>query len=214
MARVLTIIVILALIGAGYLIVSNYDSTYKVLPMREEAPVQNEQEAAHETILNQASTETSSSDPYIDWRAFTSENGSFEVLLPTVPQRAEDTIQDPNSGEQRKYEMYVAKKGNGSIFMISLITYPGKSELPVEKILESVKDEMVHAHPGNRLISSELTKLNGHDAIDFSIENPEAHIDGSAFLIDRTLYLLTHVANKDSYDRAEFKHFAQSFKVK
>ncbi|MDP1834808.1 MAG: hypothetical protein Q8K75_02660 [Chlamydiales bacterium] len=199
MARALTIIVILALAAAGYLIFMNYDGSYQVLPKVEH----------EEKVEDEVQTE----DPFGEWRPFSSEDGVFTVMLPSLPQRANDTIADPSTGEQRKYDMYVAKKSNGSIFMISMITYPGSGGLEDHKILESVKDEMVAAHPGNKLLSSQTGTYLGHDSIDFSIENPDAHIDGKAFLVDRTLYLLTHVASKDTYNEQEFGHFADSFKI-
>lgn len=193
MARALIVLIFVALAAAGYLIFNNYQSVYKVLPGDVNQPAQ--------------------VGEYDTWRPFSSDDGAFSVLFPALPQRAEDSLPDPDSGEVRKYDMYVAEKNNGSIFMVSLITYSENEELSAAMLLKTVKDEMVAAHPANKLISSETGTFEGHPAIDFSIENPDAHIDGKAFIVGRTLYLLTHVAKRDQYRRDEFDHFLHSFKL-
>lgn len=184
MAKVLTIIMVLALTVAGYLILSSRD------------------QGETNEILSSADS---------SWRSFTADNGSFTVSLPSLPQQAEDTISDPATGEPRLYTMYVAKQNNGSIFMISVISY--KTKQLSQAILESVKNEMIASHPGNRLLSSANTSFLEHDAVDFSIENPDAHIEGRAFLVDSTLYLLTHVASKEDYKEEEFTRFVHSFQL-
>lgn len=192
MARGLIVLIIVMLAVAGYLIVTQYQNTYKLLPR-----VEQQVEVA----------------PFSLWRPYTSDGGDFSVEFPTLPQRATDTIKDPANGEVRKYDMHVSEKNNGSIFMISLITYTGKEKLDNRTVLQSVKDEMVASNPNNKLLSSEEGLFQTYPAISFSIENKEAHIDGKAFFVDNTLYLLSYIAKKEHYDSEEYNHFIGSFKL-
>ncbi len=194
MTRALVVILFVMLAVAGYLIVTNYEHSYKMLP--------------GDLANNPLPTDT-----YGEWRRFAAEDGSFSVNLPVLPQRAENHRKDETTGEERKYDMYAAEKNDGTVFIISMITSDQDSTQPTASLLENVKDEMVAAHPDNKLVASKNGTFLGHDDMDVTIENPKALIKGKAFAVGPTLYLLMYVANKDHYDQSEYDHFISSFNL-
>jgi hypothetical protein len=149
-----------------------------------------------------------------DWHEFTPPSEKFKVLVPTLPQHATEKIGDPKTKEARIYDMYVSQKENGSIFMISLITLldnPNKSL--DEKMLASVVDNMLTASPNTKVKLMQMGQYKEYPAIDFSIENEQVNVDGKAFLVGNTLYLLTTVSKQNDYNRKEFEFFANSFQL-
>ncbi len=193
MTRALIILIFVMLAAAGYLIIANYQTTYKVLPGDLNHPPE--------------------SEGYSLWRPFTAEDGSFAVSLPVLPQRAENHRKDEHTGEDRKYDMYAAEKNDGTVFVISKISSEHQGDFGVDAVLEEVRDDMVNSQVDNKLISATKSKFLGHDAMDVTIEHPKAQIEGKAFLDGKTLYLLMYVAPRNHYDRKEFDHFVESFQL-
>lgn len=193
MARILTVLVVLALAAAGYLMFT-----------RHEEPKQAKQEKTQPETAQAVKP---------DWRTYTFDDDAFSVELPASPQHAEESLKDPNTGRVRKYDMYVSSLNDGSLYMISMITYAEDEELQGKVLLEAVRDEMTKAHPGNKLNGSTNGTFLNNDSIDFSIVNPEAEMGSKAFLAGNRLFLLTHMAPKDQYEQKDFSRFADSFKL-
>ena len=193
MTRLLIVLICLMLAAAGYLMVVNYQSTYKALPGDLNHPP--------------------GPEGFSLWRSYTPEDGSFVVVMPLLPQHAENHHKDARTGEDRKYDMYAAEKNDGTVFVISKISSMHQGDLGSDSVLEEVREDMVASHPDNKLISSKKGKFLSHDALDVTIENPKAQIEGKAFLDGNMLYLLMYVAPREHYDRKEFDHFIESFKL-
>lgn len=148
------------------------------------------------------------------WHEFTSPSHHFKVLMPTLPQHAKEKINDPTTKEARAYDMYVSLKDNGSVFMISLISLldnPAKTLDP--SMLSNVVDNMVSGSPNSKVKKMEMGKYKEYPSIDFSFENPDANVDGKAFIVGNTLILLTGVAKPSDYNQKEFDFFVNSFQL-
>lgn len=149
-----------------------------------------------------------------NWHEFTPPTNKFKVLFPTLPQHATEKIGDPKTKEARIYDMYVSQKENGNIFMISLITLLDNPNKTLdEKMLASVVDNMLTSSPNTKVKLMQMGKYKEHPAIDFSIENELANVDGKAFLVGNTLYLLTTVSKQSEYNKKEFEFFVNSFQL-
>lgn len=146
------------------------------------------------------------------WREFDSETGHFRVLLPTIPQHANDKILDSKTGEMRRYDTFVAAGDNGQAFMIHMTTYPNKvEEDKIEEILKATVDDMLKRNTDNKLISTELSKFRGAKALNFSITNGKIYVRGKAFFLGDTLYILSLLTENQSANPPELDFFINSF---
>lgn len=149
-----------------------------------------------------------------DWKEFTPPNSKFKVLLPSLPQHATEKLNDPKTQEPRQYDMYVSEKDNGTLFMISQITMLDTPNLKLdETTLSNIMNEILATNPKGKLKKMEMGKFHELPAIDFSIENDQANIDGKAFLMDNILFLLTSVSKLGNYNKSEFDFFVNSFQL-
>lgn len=152
--------------------------------------------------------------PFEEWREFEADEAKFKVQIPALPQHATETVRDPKDQQKREYDMYVSQKNDGTIFMISLITYENDQETSnPTKLLKSIVEEMLASNPSNKLKSLKENLYHQYKAIDFSIENADVHMDGKAFVIGKTLYILSYIAKSADYNPLEYQHFIDSFKL-
>lgn len=157
-------------------------------------------------------SETMKAPPFADWREYNPQSKRFKVMFPEPPQYAKQTVPVPNTDKLRTYEMYVSENLNTSIFMISLISYPTGIDISDKKqLLHDVVDEMMQTKPDNRLKKIEDTTYENYPAVDFNISNNKFNVDGRAFLVDRTVYLLSYIAKISDLSQSEYEYFINSF---
>jgi hypothetical protein len=165
-------------------------------------------------VLPIGSSDTMEVAPFADWRKFEASSERFFVMLPSPPQYAKEAVPIPNTQELRRYEMYVSQKLDGPIFMISLITYPQDIDGPEKtQTLHDIVDEMMKTKPDNKLKELKDSLYQDYPAIDFSIANDNYDVRGRAFIVKRTVYLLTYIANNTEFTLGDYEHFIDSFKL-
>lgn len=149
-----------------------------------------------------------------NWQEFTAPGEKFRVLLPTLPQHAVDKVKSASENLERKYDMYVAEKSDGSVFMINLITFlnPQESKDP-EKLLRSMMEDMLASNKDNQLIQMNATQYLNHPALDYSYENKDTRVDAKTFVDKQTLYMLSRVVKRSNYNKEEFDFFVNSFEL-
>lgn len=147
------------------------------------------------------------------WHSFRSPSNKFNAMFPTLPQHATSKINEPKTQEPRQYDMYVSEKDDGTIFMISIITMLDESNKINENALTNVINDILSNNPKGKIKSMKLGSYREYPAIDFSIENDKINIDGKAFIVGNTLYLLTSAANLENYQKPEFDFFVNSFEL-
>lgn len=150
--------------------------------------------------------------PYEDWREYQSKEGNFKVFFPTIPQHATENLPEAKTKLSRKYDMYVAERMDGAIFMISLITYIDPIENP-KKTLRTVLDEMLALNPKNKLENVQETTFKNHEALDFLIRNPDVQIQAKIFVVKNTIYLISYIAQSENYQKEDFDHFLGTFQL-
>jgi hypothetical protein len=196
MSKVSAVLVTLAIVFIGIMGFQMMKDSYKILPINDKQP-------ANLTKFD-----------FQNWHEFSAPSKTFKVLLPALPQRATENVDDPKTQEKRKYDMYVAQQDNGTIFMISLITFPNlESREEGYEILKQIMNDMIASNPSNKLNMMEEGDYKGYPTIDFSIENGELTIDAKTFIINETLYVLTRIGKSKDYTRDEFLFFINSFEL-
>jgi hypothetical protein len=176
MSKVLLIILVVFVVGASFFIIKDSKNLYKAMPID----------------ITKSQVTNLENFKFENWKEFNANNGEFKVLIPTLPQHANDTVKDPKTQEVRKYEMYVSEKPEGTIFMITMITFPPNSSTDSsENVLTKVMNDMVQANPKNKLKNMKVNDFKEMKALDFTIENDQINIDGKAFMVGDTLYVLT-----------------------
>lgn len=200
MSKSASILLILAIVIIGLVGYKIMQDSYKILPV-------GEQQISNLTAFD-----------FQNWHEFTAPSGTFKVLFPALPQHATENINDPETKDNRKYDMYVSEKENGSTFMITLITFTGASvSTPSERegLLKEMMKDMVAANPNNKLIHSESGTYKGHPSLDFILNSGEITIDAKTFIVGDTLYVLSRIEKqeKDNQSRDEFLFFVNSFEL-
>ncbi|MFQ5728790.1 MAG: hypothetical protein ACE5GN_00315 [Waddliaceae bacterium] len=196
MTKYLTISVIIALALVSFLTVKFAKNSYRILPIEEKPPALVDLE-----VYN-----------FQDWHEFSPPNGEFKVLLPTRPLSATENIQDPKTKKTRKYDMYVSEKNDGSVFMITLITFVDMPPITdAEKLMKEMMDDMIKSNPDNELRTTQFSKYNGYDSLDFAFGNNESTVDARTFVVGNTLYILSRIIKTESYNANEYNFFINSF---
>lgn len=151
---------------------------------------------------------------FASWNKFVPRSRLFSILLPNTPQYAKDFIAVPGSDQKRRYDMYVSEKVDGTLFLISVITYPPEVDISdPDDILRQNVDELMRRKPGNQLLKMLKGSLEEYKTFDFGFENQEFHVEGKAILDDHTVYMLTYIARRENFDLLEYDHFISSFKI-
>lgn len=147
-----------------------------------------------------------------NWHEFTSPSGDFKVMFPSLPQHVADTLADKNSGEERKYDMFVSEKSDGSIFMINVITFSTPpDEKKKEQLRQTMLNDVLKSNEKNRLLQAETMMFKDYKALSYTVENAEMNIDAKVFVTDSALYALTRLVKKEHYNQKEFDFFTNSF---
>lgn len=194
MKRSLVYLILLAMVSAVFIWFYFIKDSYEILPLT----AGNGQSEAFK-------------DVWFDYEAPAKE---FKVSLPLLPQTATQDLPDPKTGEVRHYEMYVAQTNGGTIFMISLITFPKEMDETVKSsTLKNMMNDMVSANPNNKLKTESSVSYAGESAIDFTIESESTLIQAREFFKGQTLYLLSLITKKDRPEKNHFEQFIQSFKI-
>jgi hypothetical protein len=171
---------------------------------------------AYETLSGKrvSSTKSYEDDNFSTWSEFVPQSGLFKVTLPHSPQYAKDLVAIPNSDKKRRYDMYASEKIDGTLFLISMITYPlDVKTSPSDEILKETVEELKRSKPDNRISKSNNSTFETYPAVDFGITSPEFDVEGKAFIVDQIEYVLTYVTRKNDFDPVEYQYFIDSFKL-
>ncbi|HRD55521.1 MAG TPA: hypothetical protein PLC42_03900, partial [Parachlamydiaceae bacterium] len=122
MKRFLVYFISILILTAIVIVTFYAKDAYKVLPIN--------------TTLNEAPLPLKES-----WFEYEAPNAKFKVSFPLLPQTATQKLPDPNSESPRLYEMYVAQTEKGTVYMISLITFPKELD---EKEKVMLMDELMN----------------------------------------------------------------------
>ncbi|MFI5343603.1 MAG: hypothetical protein ACHQUC_05210 [Chlamydiales bacterium] len=149
-----------------------------------------------------------------EWKKFVPTTGKFTVYLPSMPKYAIDIVNVPNTDIKRWYEMYVSEEINGTVYLINLITYhPDFDISDVKDLLNNVVNEIVSSNLNNHMVEKKESTFKERPSLYFHITNQSIVVKGVAFLVGKTVYLLTYTATKENFEEKEFDQFTHSFEL-
>lgn len=142
----------------------------------------------------------------LQWISYTPPSEKFRVLFPLMPQNAKQTV------GKRVYDMYVSEKGDGTLFMVSLINFENEKEKPsTDLLLASVANDMMESNPENKIKKMEPGTFLKDPSLTFILENTKVDIEAKTFFVKNTLYILSRISPKNKLDENEFNQFVDSF---
>jgi hypothetical protein len=148
----------------------------------------------------------------LDWKEFNPNNGKFTVFLPTLPQHASDAVPLPSGLGFIKYDMYLSQERDGTVFMISMIQYPNDYDTAnAQMLLENVMKELMGGNVHNKLKTSQKGMYKDLPCLDFLIENNEILIRSKAFIMSKTLFVLTLIDKTPADVEEHFKRYFEAF---
>lgn len=149
-----------------------------------------------------------------EWKKFVPTTGKFTVYLPSMPKYAIDVVNVPNTDVKRWYEMYVSEEINGTVYLINLITYHPDFDISNAKdLLNNVVNEIVSSNLNNHIVEKKDSTFKERPSLFFHMTNQSIVVKGVAFLVGKTVYLLTYTATKDNFDEKEYNSFIHSFEL-
>lgn len=147
---------------------------------------------------------------FADWQEFDAPKEGFKALFPTMPQHAAQTVRDPKTDQLRKYDMYVSERSNGTIFMVSVIEFPGYTG-SLEDLKKTIINDLLVSNPQNQLKSMTVGMYQLFPTIDFVITNRMTTINGRTFSDGNVIYLLSGIFTNAFLNQEEYDHFINSF---
>ena len=169
---------------------------------------------AKEDSSAQAQIFDKAAENFNSWQSFKPRSGLFKVMLPHPPQYAKDLVPIPGSDQMRRYDMYASEKIDGTLFLISVITYPTEAEASESaEILKQIVEELMRSKPDNHLSNKKESRFKSYPALDFTIANQGFRVEGKVFMVGKAVYVLSYITRKDGFNKAEFQHFIDSFEL-
>ena len=149
----------------------------------------------------------------LEWRLYKAKNGSFSAKFPAIVLHATDTQASP-SGD-KVINTYVSEQHDGSIYMVSVITFPKESQSDDEyhSRLTDVMKGLLKGNPDNIAWGISYGKFLNFDDLTFGIENKEQMMINKVFLKGKDLYLLSYAAKKNLFEQANFQAFLDNFQI-
>lgn len=149
-----------------------------------------------------------------NWIEFLDPQGQFKVLVPSLPHEAKENVTDKFTNKVLPYQIFVSSKDEGTIFSINLISFPeNKEEKYDEKFLEKYMNSMLTNNPENQLKNFKINNFQKAKALDFSVENQNVRVTGKAFIVDRTVYVLSSTTKLENHNPVEHDFFINSFQL-
>lgn len=158
--------------------------------------------------------EKGSEDDFATWIEFVPASGLFKVKLPMKPQYGKDSVPIPHTNLTRRYDIYASEKVDGTLFLISVITYPKEADISsVDEIFKQNLDALLISRHDNKLHSIASNAFHTYKSIDFQFGNKDFDILGKEIQSGHIMYMLTYITRKDELDHQEFKRFIDSFEI-
>jgi hypothetical protein len=179
------VILFAIIVGSYYLMVSSKDWSV-ILPTE---PVNPNPELAEQ---------------FQTWVDYKSPDGTYKVFLPVVPQTATEDV------NARIYQMAVSQAQEGTVYMVSSISFPEKIDL---KILTVLMDEMTSNKPDNTVSMTEDGSYKGNPTLSFQINGKEKIINVKEILVGQTVYMLSRITDLKKKDEEAYSYFLNSFEL-
>ncbi len=149
------------------------------------------------------------------WKRFHSIPGSCSISLPESPEHVKQIMPFSEEGYDLRYDVYVSAFERKAVYLLLVAQYPPFfDESQADMGLESFLNGLLQQNPENNLIFADLTKVQGHKALDFFIQSKKVYFRGRAVMANNNLYLLAMECNQKNYFEDHFNYFINSFQLK
>lgn len=151
-----------------------------------------------------------------DWVKFSSEESGFAIELPKQPEHVTQQITIPKTDLTISYDTYVSEPSDSIVYVTSVWRYP--TQIDMSNPEANLKDGfagMLQALPGSKVISNNMTEINGFKALEFLVKNEDIYFQGKLILVYNTLYQVFTVYKESAEPimKTDYKHFINSFKL-
>ena len=143
-----------------------------------------------------------------DWITFNSPEGKFSVLFPSQPSVQTDTT---NTYPSYTTNLFISKT-TSDYFVIGWVDYEASYKFDAQKELEANRDNFIKGINGT-LVSTNNTKFNGYQAIEFVAQSGSFYWTSKVFLVGRRPYQLLAGSNTGKAPE-NLERFYNSFSIK
>lgn len=215
MSKILSVLIVAVIIVVGFFSLRHL--------MTSPTPIQeHENPQIHAMAKNVAKEKKSElvwkSDYFNSWIKYTSSSGKFQVKFPTFPLVTSKSVFDANANENIKYDTYVAQDKDGSIFMISEITYSKRiPDDQFEDISKQLISDMIVRNKNNKIEYLDVDRTKSDIAVYFSLTHQDLEdlsISGKVLGDNDTIYILSMADKDQDFDRWALDYFVDSFNFK
>jgi hypothetical protein len=164
-------------------------------------------------IDRELSQQLESVSSFNEWVEFVPQSKQFKVLLPSKPQYAKDLLPIQHSDQKKAYQVYASEKIDGSLFLVSIATYPENFQIEKNDEVRGLIRELVNSKIDQQLNQISNSQFKEFEAIDFNISSQDYIAQGKAFMKDKNIYILSYVAQKNNFNLNDYHHFIDSFSI-
>lgn len=194
--RVLIVAILLIVLFGLYLTLRHSKDVSNLLPIESQRQIQ---------IADQG---------FEKWKEFSSPQGYFKVLFPSLPHHVVDKLNDGDTKSLKKFDTYISEKPDGTAFMISRVEFPENiSPAEREKLLTDVVNDMLAHNKENKLQLMQLGVFHSYSSVDFALQNQEVAVTGKAFVVKNNLYTLTMLSKVQNFNENQFEFFVNSLQI-
>lgn len=215
MSKILSVVIIAILIVVGFFALRHLMNSPIPTPTQEKPQIQ----AFAKNVVKEKKNELMwKSDYFNSWVKYAPSSGKFQVKFPAFPLVTSKTVFDANANENVKYDTYVAQDKDGSIFMISEITY--SKSIPkdqFEDISKQLISDMIVRNKNNKIEYLDVDRTKNGVAVYFSLTHQdleELSIAGKVLGDNDTIYILSMADKNQDFDRWALDYFIDSFNFK
>lgn len=151
------------------------------------------------------------------WERFSPADKSFSAYFPHTPHTTSDWIIDPQTKQERHYELYIAEDLEKSGYVVTVVSLPKEANLnDRQAIFDSYVNQMLTSAPHNELQSSRNLSVLGRPGREFSISNEKVVIVNQMFLAGDQLYVIAVLGDLKLQNRLKEKldEFIKNFKLR
>lgn len=148
------------------------------------------------------------------WQTYTYQDNHFSIDLPAKPDHVRQKIEIPKSTVKIEYDTYVSEPSDDVVYVISVWNYP--SEIDMSHPETNLKDGfqgMLSALQGSKVISSDITDVQGFKALEFLVKNEDVFFQGKLVIVHNTLFQVFSVYREKTDMTKSYDKFINSFKI-
>lgn len=153
------------------------------------------------------------------WEDLTAKDEDFKILFPAYPKKEIKTQQIPNTNiniEIISYSISHFAEDKGMYYFLALKKYPTQVDTSIpQDNLKATLNTMVLSTDGSELVSEDYFNFQNNKALNFEIQNSKQNflIKGKLIMVDKILYQIFVVTDRDNFDTNAFNKFTNSFKL-